>query len=131
MKISFRRDIGATAGIILGLIIISAIVAIWQGPLSALRMVFGTVLVLFVPGFCVTGVLFPFGRSSGSLPGSEEMPWLTRLVLALCLSIALVPSLSLALYYWLGVQINFNTVLAEITSLSLVGALLTWLRSRR
>ena len=127
MKTSFKREIKVITGVIFGLLIISAIVAIWQGPFLALRMVFGTVLVMFIPGFCVTGILFPFGHSDEK----EEVTWVIRLILALCLSIALVPSLSLALYYGLGVRINSSTVLVEIVSVSLVGIFLTWLRSRR
>jgi hypothetical protein len=62
------------------LFVLSAVLSFWLG-LSAFRVVFGAVFVLFVPGFSLSYAFF----------GSKEIDVLERIALSFALSIAVVP----------------------------------------
>ena len=79
-------------------------------PASAIRWVLGSVLVLFLPGYALTRLLFP---------KESEMDSLERFALDIGLSLALVPMIGLALNYtpW---GIRFVPVVASISAFTIV-----------
>lgn len=71
-----------------------------------LRLVLGTVLVMFVPGFLWSWVLFRKG----------QLTWLERFVLSVGMSIAIVVILLLALNVLLNLAVTtLNAVITTIT----------------
>lgn len=92
MKKNIRYAIGI-AGILL---IISIILGFFMPFLQALRIVFGSIYILFLPGFILTYIFFP---------GKEKIDWIERIALSFALSIAVVP---LFIFYLnlLGMKIN-------------------------
>lgn len=75
-----------------------------------IRITFGSVFVLFLPGFAWSFVFF----------AKEEIDWIERIALSFGLSIALVPLAAFWLNYFLGVKINLLNV--SIVILIMVGA---------
>ena len=89
--------------------------------LEGLRVIFGSLFVLFLPGFAWSFVFFDRAK--------KEIDWLERVVLSIGLSIALVP-LAVFWFNWvLNVKITlFHTILIV---LGLIAAALFWLWGRR
>lgn len=75
-----------------------------------IRIIFGSVFVLFLPGFAWSFVFF----------AREEIDWIERIALSFGLSIALVPLAVFWLNYFLGVKINLLNV--SVVILALIGA---------
>ncbi len=105
---------------ILILFIISILIALFTqlSYLESLRIIFGSVYVLFLPGFVISYLFFPKTKEFES--ESEEkgaIDWIERIALSFALSIAIVP---LAVFYLnlIGVKINllnsFLTILGII-----------------
>ena len=84
--------------------------------LQILRIIFGSIYVLFIPGFIFTYVFFK--------KEDKEIDWLERITLSLALSIAIVP-LTIFLFSLLGVGITTLTVFLEI--LLIIVLSLTWI----
>ncbi len=88
--------------------------------LEALRIIVGSILVLFVPGYALTKALF----------GKKELDAIETLTLSVALSIAVVP---LAVFYanrLLGVKINLLNSLVIILLITACGAGL-WYRKKQ
>ena len=68
--------------------------------LESLRTVFGSIYVLFLPGFIISYIFFPKTKEKGAID------WIERIALSFALSIAIVP---LAVFYLnlVGVKISF------------------------
>jgi hypothetical protein len=113
-------------GIIIGLAIISLIIHLFSSLsyLDSFRIVFGSVLVLFIPGFIISYIFFPKTREfeTKTSENKEEkerrtIDWIERIALSFALSIAIVP---LVIFYLnlIGVRINllnsFLTILGII-----------------
>lgn len=79
-------------------------------PISVIRWLLGSILVLFLPGYALTQLLFP---------KASEMDSLERLALDIGLSLALVPLIGLVLNYtpW---GIRFVPVVASISGFTVV-----------
>ncbi|KCZ70619.1 Protein of unknown function (DUF1616) [Candidatus Methanoperedens nitroreducens] len=75
-----------------------------------IRIIFGSVFVMFLPGFAWSFVFF----------AKEEIDWIERIALSFGLSIALVPLAVFWLNYLLGVKIGILNV--SIVVLALTGA---------
>ena len=88
-----------------GLLLLSLVLTIWMG-LEAFRVVFGSVFVLFLPGFFLTYNFF------------KEQDWLERIALSFALSIAIVPLITFYLSL-LGMPISVLS-----TSLVIIGILI-------
>jgi uncharacterized membrane protein len=80
-------------------------------PLVVFRWVFGSVFVLFIPGYVAVEALFPKGR---------ELDGIERLALSVGLSLALVPLVGLLLNYtpW-GIRLDPIMVLLTILTIGL------------
>lgn len=72
-----------------------------------IRIIFGSVFVLFLPGFAWSFVFF----------AREEIDWIERIALSFGLSIAMVPLAVFWLNYFLGVNINLLNVSTVILAL--------------
>jgi uncharacterized membrane protein len=79
---------------------------------SALRIVFGSIFVLFIPGYSLVEALYP---------REEDISPLERLALSIGLSLALVPLIGLILNYtpW-GIRLNPILISLSLTSLTLL-----------
>jgi uncharacterized membrane protein len=137
---SWLKGIAITIGI---LIMISLIIFFFakQPFLESLRIVFGSVYVLFLPGFIISYIFFPKTKpfEENEEEGNNEkkdkieeenekqekgaIDWIERIALSFALSIAIVP---LCVFYLnlIGVKINllnsFFTILGIITVSSLI-----------
>lgn len=103
-----RKKIIGWASVALAFIILAIILSIslhW-GILESLRIVFGTLYVVFVPGMLLTYVFFD----------ENEVDMLERVTLGITLSLAVVP-LMMFLLNRMGVKINTLTVFLEIFGL--------------
>lgn len=92
---------------------ISVVLGVIIGFLESFRIVFGSVFVLFLPGFIITFIFFN---------KTNEIDWLERIALSFALSIAIVP---LVVFYLnlAGIKINLlNTslIILGIIAVSLV-----------
>lgn len=97
-----KKGIKAGLLVIGALALISAILGFIMGFLQSFRIVFGSVYVLFLPGFIISFIFFK---------KTEEIDWLERIALSFALSIAIVP---LVVFYLnlAGIKINLlNTSL--------------------
>jgi len=81
---------------------------------DALRLVFGTIFVLFLPGFAWSYVFF----------NKDEIDWIERIALSFGLSIALVPLTVFWLNYLFKVKINLMNVTITISLLILIPLLI-------
>src|SRR3989344_7630188 len=99
-------------GVLSVLLVTSLVLTIWMSILDSLRIVFGSVYVLFLPGYLLTFLFFP-----KSLNENERIDGIERIALSFALSIAVVP---LMVFYLnlIGIKINlfniFITILAII-----------------
>jgi uncharacterized membrane protein len=88
-------------------------------PLSLIRIIFGSVFVLFIPGFSWTYLFFD----------RDEIDAIERIALSFGLSIALVPLSVFYLNYLFGVRITLINCAIVISVLTLVPV--GWLRLKR
>jgi LPXTG-motif cell wall-anchored protein len=120
---------------VVGLTVISLIIGGF-GSLSyseSFRIVFGSVYVLFLPGFILTYLFFPKTKSFDSKAEEKgSIDWIERIALSFALSIAVVP---LVVFYLnlIGLKINllnsFFTILGIII-LSLIGIYVKFRKKR-
>jgi len=85
-----------------------------------IRIISGSVFVLFMPGFAWSFVFFE----------KEEIDWIERIALSFGLSIALVPLAVFWLNYFIGVKINLVNVSMVILVLTGAAALTYRLKGR-
>jgi len=136
-----KTKINITLAIILLLAIISITIhfLVSLGMLDSLRIVFGSVYVLFLPGFIISYIFFPKTREfeenkRESSPENRRLSgidWLERIALSFALSIAIVP---LAVFYLnlIGVKINIlNSFLTILGILIISSGILYWKNRRR
>lgn len=119
-----NKWIAIGGAVVVGLAVVSLIVGLASslGVGESFRIVFGSVYVLFVPGFIFTFVFFPL-RKGG-------VDWMERIALSFALSIAIVP---LAVFYLnlAGLRISAMNSFLTVLVVSLVGAGLAYWRSRK
>jgi uncharacterized membrane protein len=120
--------------LLVSLIVLALIIGFFSslGYLESFRIVFGSVYVLFVPGFLISYIFFPITKeldeqeNKDKNEGGKAIDWIERIALSFALSIAIVP---LAVFYLnlVGVKINIiNTslIILGIIIVSLVGVYL-------
>ena len=113
------------------LLIISLSLAIFTslGYLESLRIVFGSVYVLFLPGLILSYLFFPKTKEFESNNEEKEkgsIDWIERIALSFALSIAIVP---LTVFYLnlIGVRINLlNSFLTILGIILLSLGILYW-----
>lgn len=134
MKTKINNKIYIGAGIIILLIVISILIGLFSSlsMLESFRIVFGSVYVLFLPGFIISYIFFPktkeFEEKANSREDTEKsaIDWIERIALSFALSIAIVP---LAVFYLnlIGVKINLlNSFLTILGIIIIASAILIW-----
>ncbi len=100
--------------------------------LESFRIVFGSIYVLFLPGFIISYIFFP---KTGSLDNKNEkdsgsIDWLERIALSFALSIAVVP---LAVFYLnlIGVKINLLNSFLTILAIILISSWILYWRNKK
>lgn len=112
-----------TKGILIALaslLLISLAITLFasQTFLSALRIVFGSVYVLFLPGFIISYIFFPETKEFDSkTKESKSIDWIERIALSFALSIAIVP---LAVFYLNLVGVKINLLNSSLTILGII-----------
>jgi uncharacterized membrane protein len=108
----------------------SAMIALFTslGYLSSFRIVFGSVYVLFLPGFVLSFVFFLKTREFDKKE-KGSIDWIERIALSFALSIAIVP---LTVFYLnlVGVRINLMNSFFTILGILIVSGVLVGLRFR-
>ena len=82
--------------------------------IEVLRIVFGSIFVLFLPGFVLSWLFFP---------QKNEIDWIERIALSFGLSIAVVPLIVFYLNFLFGVKINIQNVAGIIATIIVIGYL--------
>lgn len=80
--------------------------------IEAVRIVIGSLLILFLPGFSLSWVFFP---------KKEEIDWIERIALSIGLSVAVVPLSVFYLNFLFGVKINLVNVITITLMITLFG----------
>jgi len=102
------------------LFLISIAVTIFAFPsfLSSLRIVFGSVYVLFLPGFIISYIFFPKTKEFDSKEKEKgAIDWIERIALSFALSIAIVP---LAVFYLNLIGLKINILNSFLTILGIL-----------
>ena len=117
---------GLTLGAIL--LVLSGILAIFTdiSLLESLRIFFGSVYVLFVPGYVISYIFFPKNKDFDSEDKEGAIDWLERIALSFALSIAIVP---LVVFYLnlAGVRISaLNSAIIILVIILVSFGILKW-----
>ena len=119
--------------ILAGLVAISILLSLFTSlyPLESLRIIFGSVYVLFLPGFIISYLFFPktkpFEQNKGKIErkkplgvfgkGKGTIDWIERIALSFALSIAIVP---LTVFYLNLIGIKINLLNSFLTILGII-----------
>ncbi|MBM3234018.1 DUF1616 domain-containing protein [Candidatus Pacearchaeota archaeon] len=120
-------------------IAVLAVIALGTGIFTSLslfesfRIVFGSVYVLFLPGFIISYIFFPKtcefeNKEKQKEKEKRSIDWIERIALSFALSIAIVP---LVVFYLnlIGIKINIiNSFLTILGILIISGIILYWRR---
>jgi len=121
-----RNKLNIILAIILLLIAISFIIPLFTSLsiLSSLRIVFGSIYVLFIPGFIISYIFFPRTMEFEGKKENEDkegkkhsVDLIERIALSFALSIAIVP---LAVFYLNLIGIKINTLNSFLTILGII-----------
>lgn len=111
------------------LILISLALSFFLEIEESFRIVFGSVYVLFLPGFIISFIFFP---KTKELDSKEEnaIDWLERIALSFALSIAIVP---LVVFYLnlIGIKINLLNTSLIIAGIMLISIIILWIKQKR
>jgi hypothetical protein len=112
--------------------LISAFVTIFTdiSYLESLRIVFGSIYVLFLPGFILTFIFFPKTRPfEDNEKEKGSIDWIERIALSFALSIAIVP---LAVFYLnlIGLKINLLNSFLTILGIIIISSVILYLKNR-
>ncbi|MFW5746867.1 MAG: DUF1616 domain-containing protein [Nanoarchaeota archaeon] len=104
------------AGSLAGLLVLSGLLAVWMPLVQSVRIVFGSVYVLFLPGFAWTYAFF------------SDIDIIERVALSFALSIAIVP---LTIFYLslLGMPLRAWTVSLVVLLVIMAGVAVTYRKS--
>jgi len=105
---------------ILILTLISLLGSIWLPIWQSFRIVFGTVYLLFLPGFVWSWVFWKKG----------EIEWIERIVLSLALSIGIVP-LTVFVLNKVGIKINLFNSIFEILILVIIATIVVAVQNKK
>lgn len=123
--------------IIVSLAIISLIISYFTAIsyLQGFRIVFGSVYVLFLPGFILSFIFFPKTRDFTAKKNKEErekgsIDWIERIALSFALSIAIVP---LVVFYLnlVGLRINLLNSFLTILGIIVVSSIILFFRIKK
>jgi len=125
-------------GIIIAIVVLAIIsfaIAIFakQPILDSFRISFGSVYVLFIPGFIISYIFFPNTREFEERKEEKEkgsIDWIERIALSFALSIAIVP---LAVFYLnlIGLKINLLNSFLTILGIIIIASVILVFRIKR
>jgi uncharacterized membrane protein len=128
------------------LVVISVIItfAAQVSFLSSLRIVFGSLYVLFLPGLVISYIFFPKTKKLDDEPNEDDkvknsqenrrlsgsIDWIERIALSFALSIAIVP---LAVFYLnlIGVRINLLNSFLTILGVLVVSFIVLYIKKKK
>ena len=88
------------------------------GYLESFRIVFGSIFVLFLPGFVLTYVFFPKTKEFDEKREDKgAIDWIERIALSFALSIAVVP---LVVFYLNLIGVRINLINSSLTILGII-----------
>ena len=119
--------------VIIILIILSFLIAIFaKYPiLNSLRIVFGSIYVLFIPGFIISYIFFSRTKEFDEKEREKgAIDWIERIALSFALSIAIVP---LTVFYLnlLGIKISLLNSFLTILGITILASLILVIRLRK
>jgi len=120
-------------GILLPILLILSFILASFSDLSiidSLRVVFGSIFVLFLPGFVFSYLFFPETKSSEKESNGAGIDVLERIALSFALSIAIVPLFAFYLNL-MGLKISLLNSFLEILFLIVVSCVIIYYRRRR
>ncbi len=106
--------------LVIALIIISIVLgtATSLGYAESFRIVFGSIYVLFIPGFILSYIFFPHTKEFESKEENKKsIDWIERIALSFALSIAIVP---LAVFYLNLIGVKINALNSFLTILGII-----------
>lgn len=117
-----NKGIWAIMITVASLVIISLAIMIFtsQTALESFRIVFGSVYVLFLPGFIISYIFFPKTKEFDEKQKEAEkgtVDWIERIALSFALSIAIVP---LAVFYLNLIGLKINLLDSFLTILGII-----------
>ena len=99
---------------------------------ESLRIVFGSIYVLFLSGFILSYIFFPKTKPFDSEDNNikEGIDWIERTALSFALSIAVVP---LAVFYLnlIGLKINFINTFLTILGIIIISLIILFVRIKK
>lgn len=120
-----------TVGIVLLCVISGAASYVSHQTLAeSLRVVFGSVGLLFVPGYVWSWVCFPRRTNDDAARRGLTLDIIERGLLAVALSMILTP-LALFLLSIFGIKITLLTIISSIAGLTVLGAIVLWIGQRK
>src|SRR3989338_11336996 len=98
--------------------------------LESFRIVFGSIYVLFLPGFIISFIFFPKTKKFDDENEEKEkgaIDWIERIALSFALSIAIVP---LAVFYLnlIGIRINLLNSFLTILGIIVISLMILWFK---
>lgn len=125
-----NKQLTKITAIIITILIIIAIALAFFTKLTypeSFRIIFGSIYVLFLPGFILSYIFFKHTNSSNT--NSDSIDWLERIALSFALSIAVVP---LAVFYLnlAGVKINLLNSSLTILGIIIIASIITFVRRK-
>lgn len=123
-KIKAKSSIKLTSRILISILILSFISAI-LGIFTSLsyfesfRIIFGSIYVLFLPGFVISFIFFPKTKEFEERDKKEKgaIDWIERIALSFALSIAIVP---LAVFYLNLIGLKIGLLNSSLTILGII-----------
>jgi len=116
--------------VLIGLVLISLGLGFFTqlSYLESFRIVFGSVFVLFIPGFIISYIFFPKTKSFGD--EADGIDWIERIALSFALSIAIVP---LAVFYLnlIGVKINLLNSSLIILGIIIISLIILYFKNKK
>jgi len=115
-----KKIVITTVEVLIVLAIISVLVGVFSSltMIESLRVVYGSVYVLFLPGFVLSFLFFPKTKARAKDKREKgSIDWIERIALSFALSIAIVP---LVVFYLNLVGIKINTASSFLTVLVIV-----------
>lgn len=97
--------------------------------IDSLRIIFGSIYVLFLPGFIISYIFFP--KTNGDkYDDNKGIDWLERIALSFALSIAIVP---LAVFYLnlIGLKINFLNTFLIILGIIIISSSILFFKKKK
>ena len=141
MKTKHRVYLRNSLILVVSLLIISLLISLLTSTsyVEALRIVFGSIYVLFLPGFIISFIFFPKTRAFEDKEKDKEkgekgekgaIDWIERIALSFALSIAIVP---LVVFYLnlIGIKINLLNSFLTILGIIIISFIILFIKKEK